>query len=120
MRWTMARRGLAVLAGWYAFAVLTPVAAATWILGPEFLGLGSHAPGPARLCTEKTLACYDGPGVWDLLRLCALPLTGSLVISLLVHRLLVDRVASAVATGTLAAFSGWLGCALLTCALLHR
>ncbi|MEU4771642.1 hypothetical protein [Micromonospora sp. NPDC023644] len=120
MQWTVARRSLAVLAGWYAFAVLAPIAAATWILGPGFLGLGPESPGPARLCAEKTLACYDGPGVWDLLRLGALPLAGSLVVSLLVHRFLVGRIASATATGTLAAFSGWLGCALLACGLLYR
>ncbi|MBQ1076627.1 hypothetical protein KBX06_26240 [Micromonospora sp. C31] len=120
MRWTVARRSLAVLAGWYALAVLAPVAAATWILGPEFLGLAPERPGPVQPCTEKTLACYGGPGVWDLLRLGALPLAGSLVVSLLTHRFLVDRLASATATGTLAAFTGWLGCALLACALVQR
>ncbi|MFV2113705.1 hypothetical protein ACFHW0_15385 [Micromonospora sp. LOL_025] len=121
MPWTMARRSLAVLAGWYAFAVLAPVAAATWILGPEFVGLGRERPGPVKLCTEKTLACYGpGPGVWDLLRLGALPLIGSLAISLLAHRFLVGRIRSATVTGTLAAFTGWLGCALLAGGLLYR
>ncbi|MGN9768350.1 hypothetical protein ACTMS2_24700 [Micromonospora sp. SD12] len=121
MRWTVARRSLAVLAGWYAFAVLAPVAAATWIFGPEFLGLGSPRPGPVKLCAERTLACHGpGPDVWTLLRLGVLPLLGSLAMSLLVHRFLVGRVRSATVAGTLAAFSGWLGCALLTCGLLYR
>ncbi|MET7971261.1 hypothetical protein [Micromonospora sp. NPDC005305] len=41
-----------------------------------------------------------------------------LAMSLLVHRFLVRRFESAVVTGTLSAFSGWLGCALLACGLL--
>jgi hypothetical protein len=114
-----ARRSFAVLAGWYAFVVLAPVAAATYFLGPEFLALGPERPGPAKLCTEKTLACWRPPDVWDLLQVCVPPLLVSLAISLLVRRFLVHRSESAVVTGTLAAFSGWLGCALLACGLIR-
>ncbi|MEV1288425.1 hypothetical protein [Micromonospora sp. NPDC049679] len=115
---TVARRSFAVLAGWYAFVVLAPVAAVAFTLGPEFLGLGPERPGPDKLCTAKTQACLrPGRDVWDLLQGCVPLLLVSLAISLLVRRFLVHRSESAVVTGTLAAFSGWLGCALLACGL---
>ncbi|KAB1915585.1 hypothetical protein [Micromonospora sp. AMSO31t] len=119
MHRTVERRSVAVLAGWYALAVLVPIVMATLILGPEFLGLGPEQPGPARLCTRKTLACWGpGPDVRDLLQVWVPPLLVGLAMSLLVHRFLVRRFESAVVTGTLSAFSGWLGCAVLACGLL--
>jgi hypothetical protein len=120
---TAARRSFAVLAGWYAFAVLAPIAAGTWFIGPEFLGLGPERPGPARLCTEKSMACWTAPDVWDLLEIELPYLVVSLAISLLVGWFLVRRSDSPLIAGTLAAFTGWLGCILLfwrLLPLLHR
>jgi hypothetical protein len=114
---TTARRGLAVLAGWYVFAVAAPIAVAILIFGPEFLGLGPQRPGPARPCTTKTLACWTGPTVWDLLRVAVPFLLVSLAISFPAYWFLARRPGSAAYAGTVAAFGGWVGCALLACAL---
>ncbi|RLK25334.1 hypothetical protein DER29_3334 [Micromonospora sp. M71_S20] len=45
-----------MLAGWYAFAVLAPVAAATWILGPEFVGSGPGRTGTSADATSHPTA----------------------------------------------------------------
>ncbi|GII25505.1 hypothetical protein Pme01_51020 [Planosporangium mesophilum] len=113
----MARRGLAVLAGWYALAVVVPIALATLLFGPEFVGLGPERVGPYRTCTEKTLACWTGPSVSDLLGIVVPFLLVSLAISLPAYWFLVRRPGSAVYAGTVAAFGGWVGCAWLACAV---
>jgi hypothetical protein len=113
----MARRSLAVLAGWYAFAVVAPIALGTLIFGPEFLGMGPERLGPAKPCTKKTLACWTDPTVWELLGIAVPFLLVSLVISLLAYWFLVRRPGSAVYAGTVAAFGGWVSCTLLACAV---
>ena len=94
-------RSVAVMAGWYAAALL---ALAAW-LGPE---LAKPTVEPAQPCTAKTLACFQWTS-GDTLEYLVLPiLLSCLVMSFITLALMVRGGHRATAAGTAAAITGWL------------
>lgn len=96
-----AGRSFAVMAAWYASALLV---LAAW-LGPE---LAKPTVEPVRSCTAKTLACWQfttADAIEDIL----VPiLLSCLIVSFVTLAFMVRRGASAMAAGTAAAIGGWL------------
>lgn len=108
------RRGLKVMATWYAGAL----ALAMMVFIPYLLvGMDGHTEPAVKSCTAKTLECWRTSRMDVLLFaviVCVLLLLVSLPVSLLVLAIMtVSRVRSAMVTGTVTAFAGWFFAALL-------
>jgi hypothetical protein len=105
-------RSFAVMAAWYAAALL---ALAAW-LGPE---LAKPTVEPVRSCTAKALACLQFTTADAIVDLLVPVLLSCLVMSLVTLALMVRWGAKAMAAGTVAAITGWLAGPLVLLLLLE-